>query len=390
MAIRKSSEAIRAALGQTRNVPGTCQKTVRTWFNAPSAGDQDGDGDADAVDGWKSEPVSARHPGDRNPPPGKPLSFGGGRKGFGHRALSLAKGVRSTDMNGDRYASGITSTVVGISVSAAIAKIERAMGVTYLGWSETIDGYQIPPEASTAPKPVPEPTPPNPNAVEDFRVASLNLMSLPRNPNLTETIRSVNTIPIVGIQEADLPAFKLRLQKRWPAIIGLGEIDDPSRAAPLVANANRFTHVRTGERLMHRAAAGISHKRFLTFAVIQFKDTKIKMAIINLHAVDCKKDDKYEKRLEMREQDKKALLIQVDHFIELGLPIIITGDFNDTANWLGGSSRGGRRVRRVRHKVDQIYTVDGQDERLEIISSNYVDNSSNHDALRARINLVER
>lgn len=155
MSIRTSSAALAVARRQTQNEPGTCQYNVRTWFLAPSAGDRDKDGDADAVDGWLSEPKSARHFGDRNPPPGKPLAFKGGRNGFGHRALSDVNSVISTDMLDNRYSAGHTSKVTGISVSDAIAKIERSMGVTYVGWSDTIDGYPIPKEAE-----VPSPTGP--------------------------------------------------------------------------------------------------------------------------------------------------------------------------------------------------------------------------------------
>lgn len=148
--IRTSKQAIAVALRQTHNVPGTCQKTVREWFNAPSAGDRDHDDDADAVDGWLSEPTKSRH-FDRNPPPGKPLAFSGGSEGFGHRAMSVEGGVRSTDMAGNRYARGITSTVSG-GVSTAIGILERSMGVTYLGWSDTITGIPIPPDPKPAPK----------------------------------------------------------------------------------------------------------------------------------------------------------------------------------------------------------------------------------------------
>lgn len=146
MTINTRKQAMAKSLNQTVNKPGTCQMTVRTWFNAPSAGDQDNDGDADAVDGWKSEPLHARHPNDRNPPPGVPLAFSGGSKGFGHRALSFPDGkVRSTDMLNDRYSAGHVSTV------SSIAQIEKSMGVRYTGWSETIDGEAIPPEPSAKP-----------------------------------------------------------------------------------------------------------------------------------------------------------------------------------------------------------------------------------------------
>jgi hypothetical protein len=149
MTIRTREQAVEVAMAQDRNTPGTCQLSTRGWFNAPSAGDQDKDGDYDAVDGWVSEPTAARHPGDRNPPPGVPLSFSGGSKGYGHRCISRATGgnARSTDMSNGRYAKGITG-------NATIPEIERSMGVHYLGWSETIDGQPIPKDEHQPPKPV--------------------------------------------------------------------------------------------------------------------------------------------------------------------------------------------------------------------------------------------
>lgn len=66
MVFNREQAADRANASHT-NTPGTCQLWTRTQFGAPSAGDQDRDGDADAVDGWKSEPPAHRH-ADRNPP----------------------------------------------------------------------------------------------------------------------------------------------------------------------------------------------------------------------------------------------------------------------------------------------------------------------------------
>ena len=136
--VRNREEAVKAAEATTTNQVGMCQKVTRGWFDAPSAGDQDHDGDADAYDGWLSEPEWARHPGDRNPPRGVPVSFRGGRRGNGHRAISKGNRViRSTDMSGGSYSPGhVGNTTIG--------QIEQAMGVTYLGWSKTIDGIPIP------------------------------------------------------------------------------------------------------------------------------------------------------------------------------------------------------------------------------------------------------
>lgn len=139
--INTREQAMTEARGTTQNVPGMCQAFTRGWFNAPSVGDVDGDGDADAVDGWKSEPIWARHEGDRNPPAGVPLAWAGGRNGFGHRAISMGSGlVRSTDAGG----TGITKTV-------PFDFFEKEWGFTYLGWSETIDGFLIP--EPVAPRP---------------------------------------------------------------------------------------------------------------------------------------------------------------------------------------------------------------------------------------------
>lgn len=150
MTIRTPKEAIRASLGQTTNVPGTCQMVTRGWFNAPSAGDQDRDGDADAIDGWLSEPLAQRR-FDRNAPAGYPIAFRNrDRNGFGHRALMLPDGkVRSTDFDTatQRYKKGVVGTANSIEI------LERAMSLVYLGWSKTISGIQIPKDEEPLPKP---------------------------------------------------------------------------------------------------------------------------------------------------------------------------------------------------------------------------------------------
>lgn len=149
--VNSAQVAVNRARASNFNTPGTCQLWTRTQYAAGSAGDQDHDGDADAVDGWKSEPVSARH-SDRKPPLGAPVAWSGGRSGFGHRAISLGpiNGVymiRSTDAGG----SGRVATV-------PLSWVERNWGLHYLGWSETITGTPIPGlKTGNAPEPKPEP-----------------------------------------------------------------------------------------------------------------------------------------------------------------------------------------------------------------------------------------
>lgn len=149
MAIQTRKVAIERARKKKVNVPGSCQKTVREYFDAPSAGDQDGDKDADANDGWLSEPLSARHL-DRNPPAGYPGYYKNrDGSGFGHRDIGLPGGKRrSTDFNGatKRWDKGKMGT-------GTIEEIEKAMGLVWVGWSTTIDGYPIPSAKGDEPHP---------------------------------------------------------------------------------------------------------------------------------------------------------------------------------------------------------------------------------------------
>jgi len=137
------AEVVKRANASTTNTPEACQKWTRTEIGAPSAGDYDHDGDADAMDGWESEPKKYKHT-DRNPPAGVPVAYSGGTHGYGHRAISLGNGkIRSTDAGG----SGHVATV-------DLDWPEKNWGLKYVGWSETMDGVLIPeaPKPSAKPK----------------------------------------------------------------------------------------------------------------------------------------------------------------------------------------------------------------------------------------------
>lgn len=134
MVFSREEAAKRADASMSTSKAGICQLWTRTMFGAPSAGDVDGDGDADAVDGWKSEPVKWRHPGDRRPPRGVPVAWSGGRHGYGHRAVSLGNGmIRSTDAGGACH-----------NATVPLSWFEAHWGLHYLGWSESMDGVLIP------------------------------------------------------------------------------------------------------------------------------------------------------------------------------------------------------------------------------------------------------
>lgn len=220
--VRSNTEALAEAKKSTTNVPGTCQLWTRTKFDAPSAGDQDGDKDADANDGWASEPKSARVLGDRNPPPGAPLYFkNADGTGFGHRCIStgVKSGARSTDMSNGRYSPG----KVG---NTTIEGLEKAMGLTYVGWSRTITGIPIPGlEKKVPPKKPAKKTPakPKPDTSKKIKANEVRMIgcevALQFSDSVAQRRRDANAI----FKEAD--------EKNYWYILGTEALERETRQA---------------------------------------------------------------------------------------------------------------------------------------------------------------
>lgn len=78
---------------------GMCQAFTVTRFGLGGLGDRDGDGDADAVDGWKSAQGRV-HAKDiksyKSIPSGVMLYWDGGSRGYGHAAISIGNGKMVT------------------------------------------------------------------------------------------------------------------------------------------------------------------------------------------------------------------------------------------------------------------------------------------------------
>jgi len=89
---------------------------------------------ASAIDAWHG--AQHRHPGDRNPPIGAPMFYAGGRYGHIVVAGDRADLMRSTDCR----------------TSGAVSEADtdwpvRSWGQRYLGWTEDLNGIDLPLEA---------------------------------------------------------------------------------------------------------------------------------------------------------------------------------------------------------------------------------------------------
>jgi hypothetical protein len=103
---------------------GYCLKFVRSCAGAPGLGH-------DATWAWTQAKV--QHPGELHPPAGAPVFWGGGSHGHGHVVVSLGDG---SCLSSDYLRVGHVDQVV-------IADITAGWGLTYLGWTEDINGVSI-------------------------------------------------------------------------------------------------------------------------------------------------------------------------------------------------------------------------------------------------------
>ena len=181
--IRSAKQALAVADNTTKCEVNSCQRITQSYYRVFGTPDLDKDKDNDAIDGWLSEPKSARHLGDLKPPAGFPVAFKGGE--HGHRAISRGGGmIRSTDFNGTtkRFEAGVLG-------NGTIAEVAKAMGKTYVGWSETIGGHPIPHDDAV----VLEPAGPTPTYL-DLTKALARLAAKSKSANATSLYLSARNV----------------------------------------------------------------------------------------------------------------------------------------------------------------------------------------------------
>lgn len=136
MALTQSQVVDRANASKTY-ATRMCMQWTRLMAGQEAVGDYDGDKAADAEDGWKSS--TSKHPGDREPPAGSMVFYGGGSKDNGHAAISLGPVgengqymIRTTDGNG-----------AGQNGTRTLNYPELMWNMPYLGWTWGIGDAEI-------------------------------------------------------------------------------------------------------------------------------------------------------------------------------------------------------------------------------------------------------
>lgn len=206
------SEAVRAGRAEVRAVTapaprlwfGLCLKFVRTALGIPAVYPS-------AIAAWNG--AEKRHTGNGTPPAGTPVFWAGGT--YGHIALSVGGGrVLSTDI----LRRGKVDEV-------AIGTIQARWGLTYLGWTEDLNGRPVdfpgwsPPNIPPNPPPKDEDdmwTPEQAEKIEKRYVLAHQLWLAQVGPEMAVSQALASKLFAEG---KDLPAVMTEVEKVWAAAV---------------------------------------------------------------------------------------------------------------------------------------------------------------------------
>lgn len=215
--------------------------------------------------------------------------------------------------------------------------------------------------------PAPKPTPKS----ATFRVATNNVMSLPKNPEVTKTILATPGASVLLLQEMDLPVFHNAL-RNLPGY-STGSVPASNIYSTFVAyRPGIWDHVSTKFVKAYDGAKGVSFTRHIAITVLRHKALGREFAFLSYHSVTAG-NDAVRKRL--RASGDAAVRKELTRLRAAGTPIILGADTNRTGNTFGSCNI------HVAHKIDHEFIWNGRDVVFKKNSSHTVPTRSDHDVL---------
>lgn len=233
---------------------------------------------------------------------------------------------------------------------------------------------------------------------KNLRVASCNMMSLPRQDktvHLTVESSTGRLIELVGWQECDNPVYRNAIRDHAKGYATVFAGTNVNFNSPVSYRPDDWGRLDSGSAKIYDGVGGISHTRHLEWVKYRSAhDKSVEIVHINIHSVVVKASSRLQ-RLRMRRQAKAALNKVVSRFMQAGLPIVITGDFNDRSDWfpfrlqLGGKVRRAQTVTNARG-IDKATFINGAKYGWRILGKTSRNTPSDHDTLVVDVHIYEK
>jgi hypothetical protein len=224
-------------------------------------------------------------------------------------------------------------------------------------------------------EPVPAPKPPAHKATArtaSFKVATNNIMALPKNPHVKATLQATPAASVIAVQEANPDAFK-RVIRNLPGYDHSPlHIGHSGYAAFILFKPNVWRAISLRYYKQYDGVAHISLTRHICVAVLQHRGTGKNFAFLSYHAVTAGKD---RNRVRMRAEGLKKVRAILRELKASGIPIIVCGDFNQRGNILSSAAI------HTAHRIDHQFAWHGKNVTLARKGSHAVNTASDHDAL---------
>lgn len=233
---------------------------------------------------------------------------------------------------------------------------------------------------------------------KNLRVASCNMMSLPRHDETVHEVVEKSTgmlIELVGWQECDNPVYRdaIRDHAKGYATVFAGA--NVTYNSPVSYRPDDWRRVNSGSAKIYDGVGGISHTRHLEWVeYVKVGHAGVRVAHINIHSVVVKAASRLQ-RLRMRRSAKKALNKIVSYFMQRGVAIVITGDFNDRSDWFPWRLQLGGKVRRAQtvtnpRGIDKVTVINGAEYGWRVLGKSSRKTTSDHDTLVVDLHLYEK
>lgn len=210
-------------------------------------------------------------------------------------------------------------------------------------------------------------------------VATNNVMSLPKNRHIDETLAATPSASVILVQEIDLPEFKRAIEH----VKGYNAVEIPDSDiynAGALYDPKRWAYVNHKYVDQYSGKKGISKTRHIAMVGLRHLGLNQIVIFISFHDV-TKGEDSIRKGL--RRQGRRQVRRLVRRARRAGLPVVVGGDLNQ----IGTVFPTADVIRKTGY--DHLYFWNSKRARWRAIAARAIRTASDHKALIVRLILTK-